>query len=68
MTKFLFAKFFLAGRGRLKEGDTVDLAHLFWICEKVRKSRISDSSPTPDRKISNVTSLFLVASGLTMEV
>ena len=68
MTKFLCAKFFLAGRGRLKEGDTVDLAHLFWMCEKVRKSRISDSSPTPDRKISNVTSLFLVASGLTMEV
>ena len=67
-TKFLCAKFFLAGRGRLKEGDTVDLAHLFWMCEKVRKSRISDSSPTPDRKISNVTSLFLVDSELTMEV
>ena len=68
MTKILFAKFFLAGRGRLKEGDTVDLAHLFWMCEKVQKFRISDSSPTPDRKISNVTSLFLIDSELTREI
>ena len=67
-TNFLFGRFFIDGIGRLKEGDSVDLAHLFGCARKFRESRISDSSPTPDRKVSNVTSLFLVGSELTMEV
>ena len=50
-------------RGRQRRSRTS-----FWMCEKVRKSRISDSSPTPDRKIPNVTSVFLVDSGLTRVV
>ena len=68
MKTFLFAKFFIGGTGRLKDGDSVDLAHLFGCARKFLESRISDSSPTPDRKISSVTSLFLVDSGLTRVV
>ena len=68
MKKFLFAKFFIGGTGRIKEGDSVDLAYLFGCARKFINSRISDSSPTPDRKISKVTSVFLIDSGLTREV
>ena len=68
MKKFLFARFFIDGTGQLKEGDSVDLAHLFGCARKFKESRISDFSPTPDRKISNVTSLFFVDSRLTRVV
>ena len=68
MKTFLFAKFFIGGTGRLKDGDSVDLAHLFECARKFGKSRISYSPPTPDRKISNVMSLLLVDSGLTRVV